>query len=379
MERNLEENLVYLELVEIFKKLNAAYFDYDGTLALSGIPHATYELNQGETVIIRNESKLDPTQYKPVELDNLQGLVDLALDGIPPSIITARDNSVWNLAQPLREEFEARAEAMGYERAEDGRIMTPDGKPAIFIIANGNGMQFTDILSPDPEMMYIDDAPPYFTKEFKDRLLQNYDILQACTPESRFTGAEEVCPQNVGGPLDFGLISPSGLRVNLGLDWQMISNNKALRNEWKNRTGIKITDRQSLLKAVGVLFEGTDIYYTGSASGIAIDITSAKVNKQTGTERIKKYIIETYGKYGIEVNEEEWEEIYVGDSPDANDGPMVRRRGGVSLVEPEILTEKDWPFFYDADLSGERIEEKWKKIFRTNHLLKTMKSFRSSV
>ncbi|MEP7103833.1 MAG: hypothetical protein ABI721_03950 [Candidatus Dojkabacteria bacterium] len=347
----------------IIPRARVKHFDYDHTVSEHGV---TYD----------GDFRFDETQQSDLDNENIQLLIEDALNGEAISIITARDKSAFVLGEHIRKKILERAGELSYDTA--GRLLCRDGRtPLIFVMSNCNGANSWDLFSTEAEFINSTLLPISFWENVSDTDVS--DLLRATTAKETREELVTLTPQWIGGDKffeptniaeaqykigDFALISAMGTRVNFGLDFNLILENKALQDEWLEVTGVLVIDRMTLLQAFRILTQTWGIYFAGSASRPNIDIVDVSVNKRACRDLVNDYIISVYDRYGI--NTDGIESIQIGDTPQTttfigNDAPMLNIRGGISVGNTDYHTEVGYPVVYSKGEGSVR---------RTNNLLK---------
>lgn len=154
---------------------------------------------------------------------------------------------------------------------------------------------------------------------------------------------------------DFAVHTPLSTKVNLVLDVNRIVSDPDLNQRWEQRTGIKITNEQTLFQAFEKLAKDWPVNIARAfAGGVTfIDIFSHVIDKRISGRLIKLYV---YGLCEVYAQQEQahtskprWFTLSLGDQPEpgTNDAPMLHHTGGLTnaaSVEVSTQNGKVWPF-----------------------------------
>lgn len=351
----------YPQLHQLMRSASALHLDLDHTIISDGV---SLDKEFADGVVISGGS-FDVAQLPTHEQENLELLALLALSGLPISIITAREASFYPLATYFQQLLHTSATQYtfidGHRHYSDGRLKTIERtKPVVFTCSTSNGALSSDVF--DTEYFYRQELPMAFWQGMADLDVQA--LLRASTSRRRFELTSRVTPQlghlatstkpaeslvelwqQIG---DFALLSPQRTRVNLRLEVDLILADRELHQAWLQKTGVDIQAQSDVRLAFELLSQNWGIHFTGSNSSPTIDIMDATVNKAASMQIVRDYIQTTYDRYGA--SQTLGHDLTIGDTPEGNDGPMLRRPGGVSVTAP-IQVIDGWPVFFDQGTS----------------------------
>ena len=335
------------ELVAIASKLDAAYFDFDGTLS-----EHVVRLKEGEDTL---------DYFSQIEVENIESIVELAYSGVPVSIVTGRDTTIFPLGRiihgMIHERIAQVAEKEGRDINDyyfpDGRPKAKNGKPLVFIISHNDGTICYDLFEDQP--FYSQELPSEFWQFLLDNpeignLLrysirdEHFAMTQIVQPDAHRIDRESFQVETIEQLKlwlgDRFLISPFNSRINIGISEEVIMGSPDLADRWEELTGIRIEDepdataRDVLLVALRKLLEGLNVKFSGQATTPNISIIHADSGKGRSVEEIREHIKRVFKQYGFRRKKIK-HELAFGDSPVGNDRELlaaVPRPGGVSLM-----------------------------------------------
>lgn len=437
---------IRMEAPELFARMQTANMivtDWDHTQSDAGAALYEFELIDEETkhvIGMMREARVNPDNYTPEEIANIDYLIENALDGAVVSVITGKGANILPTSTFLANRLVARAQERGLEAYDDGRFVSSTDTPVIFTFSNGNGGQTFDIAAPTPgefdpcapEANLVDrkPIPDSFWQSIADPKIDG--LLRDTSAQSRINTLARVTPQFVkdseligkahtaledgidaGETVstndsiwltgDYLCLDPSRVKANLVFDVDKVMASDSLQARWQEATGIELdtsdadTCYESLVDAFGMLADanGWEIYYTkANAHGVMyIDITHPDVEKgKTMTDVIQPYAANLYEKYGAEAPD--WTPVMLGDAPLGNDQTMLEQPGGIAVVtydqgedrhnDPVYIARLlggalGWPDYPEDGMTAEQKKaEKQRYIKRTLQVFRTMAHIRNA-